>query len=212
MIQTIYFEGMINMSWWDSLSNLQQILFVLATSATVVMIIFLILMLIGGDGADSFEGDVDVDGDISGGDLFNDEPLSAFSGLRILSIRGVLAFIAVGAWTAYGFVGFLTPWLSIALGVIAGIIAAYLLAVAFRASLKLESTGNIDYHNAIGKSGNVYIKVPKLHSGIGKVTLTLQERFIEVDAITHEDIDLLTGTAIEVVGLENETTLIVKKK
>jgi membrane protein implicated in regulation of membrane protease activity len=204
--------------WWDALSAFQQAMFVLASTATFLMIVFLVLMIIGGDSGDTFEGDVDADidadadADIGGSDVLNDEPLSGFGGLRLLTVRGVLAFLSVGAFTAFGFSSFISPWLSSLLGAIAGVIASYLLALAFRASKKLESTGNLNYQNAIGKSGNVYIKVPSSHSGIGKVTLTLQERFVEIDAVTLDTEDLMTGTAVEVVGLENETTLIVERK
>ncbi len=197
------------MQWWESLTAFQQVMFVLAISATVVMFIFLILMIFGSDGSDSFDGDVDLDSDV---DSINDEPLTNFSGLRILSVRGVLAFLSVGAWTTYGFAGIVHPLLSSLFGVIAGAVASYLMALAFRASMKLESEGNLEYKNAIGKKGNVYIRIPAKRQGTGKVTLTFQERFVEVDAITDEDTDLVTGTIIEVIAMENETTVLVKKE
>ena len=197
------------MQWWESLTAFQQVMFVLAISATVVMFIFLILMIFGSDGSDSFDGDVDLDSDV---DSINDEPLTNFSGLRILSVRGVLAFLSVGAWTTYGFAGIVHPLLSSLFGVIAGAVASYLMALAFRASMKLESEGNLEYKNAIGKKGNVYIRIPAKRQGTGKVTLTFQERFVEVDAITDEDTDLVTGTIIEVIAMENGTTVLVKKE
>lgn len=197
------------MQWWESLTAFQQVMFVLAISATVVMFIFLILMIFGSDGSDSFDGDVDLDSDV---DSINDEPLTNFSGLRILSVRGVLAFLSVGAWTTYGFAGIVHPLLSSLFGVIAGAVASYLMALAFRASMKLESEGNLEYKNAIGKKGNVYIRIPAKRQGTGKVTLTFQERFVEIDAITDEETDLVTGTIVEVIAMENETTVLVKKE
>jgi len=201
------------MQWWEALTQFQQVMFVLATAATVVMIIFLVLMLFGGDGAEGFDADVDpsVDIDVNDFDTLNDEPLSSFSGLRILSVRGVLAFISVGAWTAYGFAGVVHPLLSSLFGVIAGSIAAYLLALAFRASMKLESEGNLSYKNAVGKNGTVYIRVPASRKATGKVTITFQERFVEIDALTDDVTDLTTGMGVTVVGMENETTVIVTK-
>ena len=192
------------MQWWDSLQPFQQVMFVLATAATVVMLVFLVLMLIGADNSDSFDTDVDSDFD-----SFNDEPLSSFGGLRILTVRGVLAFLSVGAWTAYGFGSLIHPLLASLFGVIAGAVASYLMALAFRASMKLESEGNLEYKNAIGKKGNVYIRVPANRQGSGKVTLTFQERFVEIDAVTDEPIDLITGTIVEIIGMENETTVVV---
>lgn len=201
------------MQWWEALTSFQQVMFVLATAATVVMIIFLVLMLFGGDGAEGFEadGDISFDNEIDDIDPLNDEPLSGFSGLRILTVRSVLAFLSVGAWTAYGFAGIVHPLLASLFGVIGGIVAAYLLAYAFKQSMKLESEGNLSYKNAIGKNGTVYIRIPAKRQGTGKVTLTFQERFVEVDALTDDETDLTTGMGITVVKMENETTVIVTK-
>jgi len=193
--------------WWEQLSSFQQGMFIIAVSASFVMVIFLVLMLIGIEGAD-FDG---ID-DISDVDIINDEPLSGIGGLKILTIRGILAFISMGAWTAYICVNWMHPLWASAIGIVVGSISAYLLALAFRATYKLESSGNLDYANAIGQLGTVYIRVPKSKSGKGKITLTIQERYIEVDAMTECDQDLMPKTVVEVVGIEDMTTLIIKPK
>lgn len=195
--------------WWQGMNTFQQTIFVIAVSATIVMLIFLVLMLFGL--GDSFDGDVDIDVDLDG-DAFNSEPLTAFSGLRIFTIRGSLAFLSVGGWVTLILSNTTTPLISGIVGVVAGGVAMYLLALAFKALTKLESEGNLDYHNAIGKTGNVYIKIPKNKSGIGKVIVTLQERLTEVDAITNDAEDLKTGTTVEIIDVANESTVIVRKK
>ncbi|HBG32845.1 MAG TPA: hypothetical protein DEG42_06665 [Acholeplasmataceae bacterium] len=193
--------------WWEQLSSFQQGMFIIAVSASFVMLIFLVLMLIGIEGSD-FDG---ID-DVSDVDVINDEPLSGIGGLKILTIRGILAFISMGAWTAYILVNWMHPLIASAIGIVVGAISAYLLALAFRATYKLESSGNLDYTNAIGQIGTVYIRVPKSKIGKGKITLTIQERYIEVDAMTEWDQDLMPKTIVEVIGIEDTTTLIVKPK
>jgi hypothetical protein len=192
--------------WWESLTSFQQIMFVIAVSSSAVMLIFLVLMLIGVDGTD-FDGvdapDLDVD-------FLNDEPLSGIGGLRILTLKGILAFLSIGAWSAYLFVEVMSPILASLIGVVLGFIAAYLQALAYRAMMKLESSGNIDYNNAVGKTGTVYMRVPKLKSGKGKITLVIQERYTEIDAVTEELEDILPKTSIVVIGLLDPTTLIIK--
>jgi len=196
--------------WWEALSAFQQVMVVLAGTATIIMTVFLLLMLFGVEGNDAYDGDADVDGtDV---DAVNDEPISAFSGLRIVTVRGVLAFLAVGGWTAYALSDVIGPWLAVLCGIAAGALATYLLALALRASMKLESSGNVDYGNAVGKTATVYIKVPKAGSGSGKVTLTVQEHFIEADAVSEGDEDLVTGTIVEVTGVRDENTLVVRRK
>lgn len=219
--------------WWQALTAYQQFLFTLSVAATGVMVVFILLMLFGAHGSDSFEAGAEVpdgvldgtpddvpDGLPDGGpdltspgsvDSFNDTPLSSFAGLRIFTVRGVLAFLSIGGWTAYALSDVLRPVWGILLGVAAGALAAFLLAYALRQAMKLESEGNLDYKNAVGKKGTVYIKVPHHRTGTGHVNVTFQDRFMEVDAVTDEDEDLKTGTPVEITGLEKETTVIVKK-
>lgn len=197
--------------WWESLSQFQQIMFVIAVPATLILLIFLIMMIIGIDGSDAFGGDMDVDLDISGIDAINDEPFSDISGLRILSVRGALTFFSIGAWMAYILDNYMQSWLAGLIGLFSGALAAVLLALAFRASLRLENEGNIDYNNAVGKLGTVYLRIPASRSGKGKINVTVQERFVEVEAITDDEEGLATGTNVVVLEKFNETTVVVKR-
>lgn len=193
--------------WWQTLSLFEQISFSVALAATGIILIFLVLMVFGIDGAD-YDG-----GDFSAGiDLINDEPLTGISGLRILTVRGVLVFIAIGCWLSFILYRPFGALFAILIGALGGVVAAYLQALAFRASLRLESSGNIDYHNAVGKEATVYLRVPKSRSGKGKVTVVIQERYTEIDAVTDEEMDLLPKSLVEVVGLEDDLTVKVKKK
>ncbi len=193
--------------WWDALSTFQQVMFVIAVTSTAIMLIFLVLMIIGIDDAD-FDG-----GDAFEGDLgyLNDEPLTGIAGLKIFTIKGVLVFLSLGAWTAYLLDGVLHIAFVIVLALIIGFIGAFLQALAFRAMMKLESSGNINYENAIGKTGTVYITIPKEKKGKGKITMVVQDRFAEIDAITNDLEELLPKTHVEIIGLEDSTTVIVKK-
>jgi hypothetical protein len=192
--------------WWNNLSNFQQVSFVVAVTASVIMLIFLLLMIIGVDDTD-FDG---IDGpDI---DVINDEPLIGFSGLRILTLRGILVLISMGAWTSFLLEPIMHWALAILVGILVGAVSALLVALAFKASLKLESIGNLDYKNAIGKDATVYIRVPKNRLGKGKITFTMQERFVEVDAITEDKEDLMPKTSVVITDVIDETTLKVTLK
>jgi uncharacterized membrane protein YedE/YeeE len=123
-----------------------------------------------------------------------------------------LAFLGVGGWVVYILAPLLHIILVLLLGIVAGLLASFLQAIAFKAALKLESSGNLDYKRTIGKIASVYIRIPKERRGKGKVTLALEDRFIEIDAITDEPTDLLSKTSVEIIGLENNTTVVVKEK
>jgi hypothetical protein len=196
--------------WWNGLSTYGQIAFGLAVSATFVMLVFLVLMLFGIEDGNSFDQVGDDPSD--GADTFNDEPIGELGGLRIVTLRGVLAFLSIGGWAAFIFEGITGPIWSSLIGVVFGTIAAVLLAYAMRASLKLESEGNLNYENAVGLTATVYLSIPKNHTGKGKVTLVIQERFIDTDAVTNDGEDIPNKALVEVVGVENLTTLVVKIK
>lgn len=197
-------------AWWNDLSIFQQIMFVIAASSTLILFIFLILMLIGLDGSDAYAGDLDVDLDISDIDSINDEPITYISGLKILSLRSVLTFLSIGGWMAYILDSSLPSWLAGLIGVFSGAVAAFLVALAFKASLKLENEGNIDYVNSLGKFGTVYLRIPPKRTGKGKVNVVVQGKLVEIDAVTDEDEVIATGSNIIVVDLLNDTTVIVK--
>ena len=49
---------------------------------------------------------------------------------------------------------------------------------------KLQSAGNLDLQNAVGRPGKVYLRIPASRAGHGKVTVEVQGRSIEVEAVT----------------------------
>lgn len=194
--------------WWQGLSDFQQVIFIIAASATLLLLVFLILLLLG-LGDESFDGD---DLDFDDFDIYNDEPLSAFSGLKILTLRGIISFLSIGGWVAFIIEPNHGVTLASIFGLLAGLLTAVLLALAFRWSMNLESSGNIDYKNAIGKTATVYLRIPKNKTGTGKVNLIIQERLVEVSAVTNDHEDLLYNTNVLVTGLEDENTLIVESR
>lgn len=194
--------------WWTELTDFQQIVFIIAGSSTIILLVLLILLLMG-LGNESFDGS---DFDEFDFDPYNDEPLSSFSGLRIVSLRGVLSFFSIGGWMAFILEPNMGVGLAILFGTLSGFVAAFLVALAFKMSMRLESSGNIDYKNAIGKTAKVYIRVPKDRSGIGKVNLVLQERLVEIDAMTNDLEDLKHNDMVDVVDLVDERTLLVRRR
>ncbi len=87
-----------------------------------------------------------------------------------------------------------------------------LMAVFFKAALKLQSSGNLDMRNALGKTATVYIPIPANRSGKGKVTLIVQERFVEMEAVTDFDKPLKTGTEVVGISISNQNVICVVPK
>lgn len=198
--------------WWDGLSVMHQIFYLLALPSTVVLIIQTILLMFGlGDGHD-VDGDAGADADIStdadAHDISAGHGAEHEVGLRIITIRGIVAFLAASGWVGVAALdmGADTVVASL-LSIISGLGALLLVAFIFRASMNLQQSGNLDIQNAVGQTGEVYVKIPQ--GGRGKVTLIVQGRFMELNAVCNER-ELKTGEAVKVTAVTGNNTLVVE--
>lgn len=194
-------------SWWNMNTDFQRVLFIIAAAATLIMIVQIVLIVIGLGGDDA---SFDYDGNIDDVDLANDEGLSDAAGLRILSIRSALAFLAVGGWMTYTMAFILPWWASLLIGMAVGAAAAVGVAFLLKSIMKLQSNGNINLVNAVGKVGEVYLTIPASRKGSGKVNLTIQDSFIEREAVTDSETPIKTGEKVSVVKIIGDAILLVE--
>ncbi|MCL2549244.1 MAG: hypothetical protein FWE76_08780, partial [Symbiobacteriaceae bacterium] len=132
-------------------------------------------------------------------------------GLRLFTMRSLVAFFALAGWS--GLIALQNRWglpMVFAAAFVAGAIGSYTVAKIMQLALRLQDKGNINLENAISMQAEVYIRIPASTQGVGKVTLVIQERFLETDAVTRHTADLHPGESVRVVGLQDENTLIVR--
>ena len=93
-----------------------------------------------------------------------------------------------------------------------GVGLVYLLATAFliRNLLRLQSSGNLDYRNALGTVGTVYTTIPGGAAGGGQLELVLQGRLMMAEAYTRAGHDLKPNSKARVVDLIGQSTLLVE--
>lgn len=219
----------------------QQTMFIIACSATLVLIVQILLMLIGGsDDADVSGGvtdvsdaDVDIGGGITDGD-FSDSGVSSMLdgsvdgdaldsgndtvggahtsfGLRLLSVRSIIAFLAIGGWMGYTLCYVLDWYYALIIALACGFAAACGMAGAIIGMEKLQSSGNLNPLNAVGKIGTVYLTVPPERSGRGKINIYIQERYAEYEAVTDSEEPLPTASEIKVVDHVGSNVLLVTR-
>ena len=194
-------------NWWNGLELVQQIFALIAIPSTAVLIIQTVLQLIG-IGGDDVPEDIDGDG-IPDSDL--DAAAAADDGLSLFSIRGILSMLCITGWLGVGLLETALPdWAAILIAVAAGVATLIGIAFLMRGIYKLQSSGNIDISNAIGKVAQVYIPIPAAGAGSGKVTITLQEKFCEYTAITAAAEALKTGSYVRVVSVSDGGVLLVE--
>lgn len=188
--------------WWNNMPLVQQIFAVLAIPATVILVIQTIMLLFGlgsgGSGDDALDAS-----EPDGGGLPDDGEESAEvadSGLRIFTVRGLVAFFAIGGWVGVALIDLgAHPALASLAALAAGFAALILVAWIVRLLLGLQSSGNMSIDNAIGLVGEVYLRIPGGSGGSGKISLVLQGRLVEIDALTEEADAIETGAQVRVI-------------
>lgn len=213
--------------WWDGLDVFLQILYCVSIPSTLILVIQTILIIAGfGDGGpdvnvsdtSGFElsdggadfGGADFDaGDLSADSVGNPSDMGA---MHLFTFQGIVTFLCVFSWT--GIIAFLASQnilLSLLIGFILGAGAMYGVAKLIQVSAKLAQSGNIVIKNYLGETGTVYIPIPAAGVGRGKVNISLGERYVEFDAVTEGNETLPDGTAVRVVDIRAENTLVVEK-
>ena len=198
-------------TFWFSLSLFQQILLCVAVPVTVVLLIQFFLLLFGIGDDNEPELTVDLDGDGIPDDVSNiDDGMSfgEFGGLRLLTLRGVLAFFSLGSGAALIASSSLSAWAALAIGVLAGVLADVLYAWIMRMVLRLQENGAIRLENAVGVIGEVYIPIPPAAAANGKINLVLHGKLCEQEAVWYGDHFLPTGTKIRVVRILGDTLVV----
>lgn len=223
--------------WWNALTEIEKVFAVIAMSGTLLLLIQTIMLIIGlghGDadvdrmdaGADvdaNFDGQLDGNMDapdaLHGDGLFGEghdhlaHEAASDAGLHIFTVRGAVAFFCVFGWLGIIMLkGGASTVVASLVSAIAGLGAMVLMALILKWSLKLQASGNILIYNAMGKSGEVYIAIPANRQGRGKVTVLVQERLCEFDAVTDHEEKLTHGMEVTVLGVSNQNTLVVMPK
>lgn len=217
------------LTWLESLTMLELILFYIAVPATLLLLLQTALLFVGGGGDQDMDGDgipdeleldgedleletddADLDGD-GAPDGEVDSGGQEQGGLRLLTLRGIVAFFCLFGWSGLLFCQIGLHWLlALFLAVQAGIVGMVAVAFVLREALRLQSDGTLDIRNALGKHGSVYLTVPPGRSGVGKVNVLVQEQLREFEAVTEEESAIPTGAEVLVSGITGGDTLVVK--
>jgi hypothetical protein len=151
---------------------------------------------VGGDHADAGHHDFGHGHDADGHDH---DPANWFLGL--LTFRSVCAAVAF-----FGLAGMsaryydLPEKAQLAAAALGGFAALYLVATLMKLLYRLKADGSVRINHAVGRTGTVYLRVPGHKAGPGKVTLSLQNRTVELEAFTAAA-ELPTGTPVRVVAV-----------
>lgn len=152
-----------------------------------LLILLMLLSLIGGLDLDLDIGDTDVETDAGGLGL----------------IKGALTFVSVTSWVMKTIIVTQeSVWLAGAIGIIAGLVAVWLLSYFFRFLLQNQQNVNWEMSDAVYQEGKVYLRIPAGGSGIVHVTVKGAVR--ELKAKTRGERDIPTGDTVLITDTEGE--------
>jgi membrane protein implicated in regulation of membrane protease activity len=217
--------------WWENLCPLLRVLYCIAIPSTLVLVLQLVMAMIGGhsdagiDASDTSGLDMDTDtmmADLDGNGIpdilespdagvhFTDGGNPAdFGNLRFLTLQTIVTFLASFSWVSIIFVssGMFVP-LAVGIGVGCGLVMMLLVAKMVQMSRKLVENGAINLKNAIGETATVYVTVPPRNQGTGKITMQLQGRFGEFDAVSADNTTLGSGEQVLVTDVVGDTLVV----
>ncbi|MBR4752064.1 MAG: hypothetical protein IK077_09910 [Thermoguttaceae bacterium] len=185
-----------------------------------VVVQFFTSAFLGHGGDDAIDLDTDgvgdvVDGDVNGvGDhdsMHHDSGGHMF--LKLLSVRTAtagIAFFGLAGLACRGSNISEAAQLGIAIG--CGFVAIVAVYYLMRALNSFNANGSLRTSAAIGAEGTVYLTIPAMRKGVGKVTIVQQERTVEYDASTESEFDLKPGMPIVVDKVLTPSLLLVSKR
>lgn len=186
--------------WYNALSVLEKVYFYIGCIASFFLVVQIIIMCFSG-----FGPDIDVDGD----GLIDAD---ADTGVSILTTKSITAFCAVGGWT--GLLMCSIEGLHVAVAIVvslaAGLAAMAVVVLFMKLMMKLQCNGLLETEKLVGKTATVYVSVPPSREGRGKITMTAQGKYVELDAVTDETERLKIDQTVEILAAENECMLVKK--
>ena len=180
--------GLFFSNWWEALSALQQSLWLVAVTGTLLLLILIVMSLIDP------ETEAEATARLS----------------RVFNPRTILTFL-----TFFGWVGLLISYTSLAQhyviagGALAGLIAAAMAKGVTLMLLRLAPRPTLSNPQRLVQStGRVLYTVPSHRNGFGKVHLNVKGAPYEIEAMTA-GMELRRGSSVQVVDVIEEGRVLV---
>lgn len=157
-----------------------------------ILALMMIMSLVGGI-------DLDIDIDLGG----SDADTGGFG-----YVKSILTFLAFSSWVAYIMLSAaMNPFVTLIASLSTGVLTVLILAWFLKILLGLQSNVNWDFHQAEGKSGKVYLKIPKEGTGLIQVDINGVTR--QLKAKSSEADEIPTGCEILILEMEEEVAEVV---
>lgn len=183
--------------FFASMDATQQFYWYVAIGASVIFIIQTVMTFIG---ADTDTGvDADFDGNLDGGD----------SPFQLFSLRNLVSFLLGFGWT--GALLYNTISSTVLLTILAVVVGSIFVAMFFavmKALMKLSEDNTFKIEDTLGKTADVYMNIPALKGGKGKVFVSIKGTTHELSAITTNEEAIKSGALVKVIDIEGDILIV----
>ncbi|WP_445458318.1 NfeD family protein [Flavobacterium sp. HNIBRBA15423] len=149
-------------------------------------------------------GDSGTDADSDSGDG-GDMPFELFT------LRNLVNFLLGFSWTGISFYNkFENKSILIVISIVVGVAFVGVFFILIKQILKLSEDNSFKIINTLHKSADVYLSIPENKSGKGKVQISVNGAFHELDAMTLNMEKIPSGAVVKVVAIENNILIVEK--
>ncbi|PNQ74934.1 hypothetical protein C1T31_02025 [Hanstruepera neustonica] len=186
------------LEWFSNLELFPKIYWIIALIGSLIFVVTLILTFIGGDADDIGDVDMEIDGDTG-------------IGFQFITFKNLVGFFTIFGWSGIACIdaGMSKP-MTIIISLVCGLIMMIIMAAMFFYMRKLNDSGTLDFNNAKGAVGEVYLNIGANRSKMGKAHVRIQGALRELEALSDSDIELKSGTVIKVKDVTDNGILIVE--
>jgi len=180
----------------ESLEPLHRAFWYVALPTSLVFLIQTVLTFLGGDATHGGSTDISGDGHAADGPF------------QLFSLRNLINFLLGFSWTGISFYSVIPngPLLiTVSFGV--GVLFVYLFFLVIIQLQKLAEDNSFRMANTLNKTAEVYLTIPENKQGKGKVMISVNGSFHELEAMTEHH-KILSGSVVRIVRIQDNVLIV----
>jgi membrane protein implicated in regulation of membrane protease activity len=186
------------MTFFENLEPLLRAFWYIALPVSLFFLLQTIMTFIGFGGAE-----VETDVEIESNDV-TDAPFELFT------LRNLINFLLGFSWSGISFYQTISnKTILILISTVIGIVFVGLFFIIIKQMMKLNENNSFSLDKALNKTATVYLSIPEKKSGKGKIQISINGSFHELEAITEND-RIETGLVVNVTKIENNILIVEK--
>lgn len=183
----------------ENLDPLLKTFWYVAIPSTLVFAVQAVMTFLGVDSTDGLQADFD--SNLEGGDTT----------FQLFSLRNLINFLLGLSWTGISFYNTIDNAVAlIVVSALVGCLFVFLFFIIIKQVQKLEEDNSFKLQNTLNKSAEVYLTIPENKKGKGKIIISINGAFHELEAMTEHSEKLISGSTVKVVKIENNNLIIVQ--